>query len=898
MKTFKKIMVMALAVLMVGLIAGSVDSEAATGPKLSKTSKTIYVGGSSVDPDYSEGSYVFTVKNLPADYTVTWNTSNKRIATVAPKSDSAKYKGRVTAVGVGTATITATVIDKTKTPNVAYTLSARVTVRKNCSALAVVGAPASGLEVGRTVQLTGVMYNNKGDVADEDELTDIVMWESSDTTVATVSSRGLVTALSEGITKITCYTVQDASGEYSELENATCSRTVTISCKKESIRGISAVSQKTLNSIAITFDQDYSKIITKDNNKLQIRQSNGVDLYIDSLKWDSTGTVATVTAINDLNPDTTYTVTLVGTEATTGATAQFKTASKTPVWMELYTDAGDGICLTNQDTRILFRLYNEIGVDVTPEDGTAEYYDYFSKIEIEDTSDYGGIYYLDEYQKTICFYQDGETAVIKATYSDYDEQYNFKEMCVATLKCSSVNEADTIIFLNATIADRDELGENINWMSPRTYVRSNDYTGCKIIARCMNIKGEYIYSTDANSQISFSPNSYRAASIEDDGTIWPSEMGNDAVTIYYGSGENARVIGATTVVVKEARKAASIKLMYENASMPSTLTVSNASNAVGIANIAVYVYDQDKKLLSVESGSLEIDALSSASGQPTIGTGTYSDGAGKLTCDCRGKGTSAVSTSYRYKLTYTSADYGTATASFTLKVVTPSSSATSSYSVVATGSMDMSLSSSLSQLPQIDIKVYELRKTNGENIRYNSPATVYTSSAACPSATDFYYTLYNASGSVVSTSGVCSNNVIKPVYLSGVNTLAKLATGKYTVKVFKKGSSTVVATTTFTLTDSNKGVTWRQKSATTDREISYYMTSDEMLDIFADCFEVKAGNDVITSFELINPISSSKTLFFRSVKANQQITVGGTTYSVPTTLTINKGIAHVDATDY
>src|SRR5690348_4079033 len=67
------------------------------------------------------------------------------------------------------------------------------------AASVVVAAPDSTLTPGQTVQFTAVARDARGDVLPSQ----IVSWAAADSRVATVSSTGLVTAVTEGQTEIT-----------------------------------------------------------------------------------------------------------------------------------------------------------------------------------------------------------------------------------------------------------------------------------------------------------------------------------------------------------------------------------------------------------------------------------------------------------------------------------------------------------------------------------------------------------------------------------------------------------------------------------------------------------------------------------------------------------------------
>ena len=132
--------------------------------------------------------------------TVTWSSSNVEVATVAD--------GVVTAVAEGTAVITATAAD-------GKTASCTVTVAPADAITSVMISQSSAkLQEGDSLTLTVTIFGNSA--AD----TSTATWKSSDESVATVDSEGVVTAVGEG----TCIiTVTSAD----ETKKANCSVTVT-----------------------------------------------------------------------------------------------------------------------------------------------------------------------------------------------------------------------------------------------------------------------------------------------------------------------------------------------------------------------------------------------------------------------------------------------------------------------------------------------------------------------------------------------------------------------------------------------------------------------------------------------------------------------------------------------
>ena len=155
--------------------------------KLSKTSATMYLGG----------SMTLKATTYPANVKVTWKSSDKSVATVSSS-------GKVTAVKNGTATITGQFTYNNKT----YKVSCKVTVK----------TPSIKLNK------TSVTVSPKASVTLKATClpsTATVKWASSNTSVAKVSSTGKITGVKKGTATVT------ASFTYgSKTYKATCKVTV------------------------------------------------------------------------------------------------------------------------------------------------------------------------------------------------------------------------------------------------------------------------------------------------------------------------------------------------------------------------------------------------------------------------------------------------------------------------------------------------------------------------------------------------------------------------------------------------------------------------------------------------------------------------------------------------
>jgi uncharacterized protein YjdB len=132
--------------------------------------------------------------NAMSDVEVLWESNNTTVATVTSA-------GVVTARAIGQAQITA-ISGQLRTPVTVFVVVASVaSVRINLT------LPSGGLVVGNSVPATATALSARGDTITGFTTT----WTSSTPSVATVSSSGAITAVSEGTTTITA-TISGVSG--------------------------------------------------------------------------------------------------------------------------------------------------------------------------------------------------------------------------------------------------------------------------------------------------------------------------------------------------------------------------------------------------------------------------------------------------------------------------------------------------------------------------------------------------------------------------------------------------------------------------------------------------------------------------------------------------------------
>ena len=156
-------------------------STSVTGVSVNRSSITLEVGS-------SETLKASVAPATAANKAVSWSSSDTGVATV--DSD-----GKVTAVKVGSATITVTTTDGSKTA------SCTVTVNEKAIPVTGVTLNSKSVEIGR-----GDNLQLKATVSPSNATNQKITWESSNTNIATVSESGVIDALALGKVTITAYT--------------------------------------------------------------------------------------------------------------------------------------------------------------------------------------------------------------------------------------------------------------------------------------------------------------------------------------------------------------------------------------------------------------------------------------------------------------------------------------------------------------------------------------------------------------------------------------------------------------------------------------------------------------------------------------------------------------------
>lgn len=214
---------------------------------LSKTSVSIY----------TTKSATLSATVLPetaTDKSVTWTSSNTKVATVSSK-------GKVTAVGAGTATITCT-----SSNGIAATCTVKVLKKTEVTSISL-NKTSFNIYKGKTYTLKATV--NPSDATFRD-----VEWTTSNKKIATVDSNGKVTAKKAGTVTITCTSVDNP------MAKKTCKVTVKVKTTGVELNAASVkkYQYKTyqLKATVLPSDATNKKVTwTSSNTKVATVDSNG-----------------------------------------------------------------------------------------------------------------------------------------------------------------------------------------------------------------------------------------------------------------------------------------------------------------------------------------------------------------------------------------------------------------------------------------------------------------------------------------------------------------------------------------------------------------------------------------------------------------------------------------------
>ncbi|WP_066715536.1 Ig-like domain-containing protein [Clostridium sp. Marseille-P299] len=576
MKNFFKKLAFVLALAMVvTAIAPAAKANAAKAPVLNATSKKIYIGG-----DYT-GKYsdTFTLKVWnKGDYRVTFASSDTKIATVT------KWYGVVTAKAVGTATITATVSNKT-TGKLVKKLSAKVYVKKNADSVAF-GSLAKfdqPLTIGDKVKIN--VARKAGTVsawkqADKTQITDYVVWSSSNKDVATVDKWGTVKAVGAGETTISAVATQ-IEGKVATTTPATVKVTV-------NAKGIVDVTQLTETKIKVTFGADQvAEKLNKDTLLVTPADASVVNPSVKEVKIsDDNKKVATVELYLPLSDKTVYTVSVKDTDSKKDFSASVGDPASITV-------TKPGTAVVGEETKIEYVVKDANGVELSVNKDNVE-------ATIIENTDNGYISTNSDGVPTINMYEKGKTVTIQLTYHtyNYDNDGNETVFKSSAFLVTGIDKTDvglntavgTVVNGDYSKADFDKVKSQLPLDADSYYiqVKVKDAAGV-----------EYTTKEDVYDNFTFESLNKAKLEVDENGRLYPLGVGTAMVKVTVKAIEKSFLVEVSVVAESKVTK-----LVVSD----PAITLSNGEFVDDSKTVKVTVEDQYGNSLSVEKAELTFTA--------------------------------------------------------------------------------------------------------------------------------------------------------------------------------------------------------------------------------------------------------------------------------------------------
>lgn len=875
MKKCFKLLIMALAVICAVGIAFPASTKAAGELKLNSKYKTIFVNGSKVRPEYTD-SYILKLKNKPKKYSVKWTSEDESIATVEWMKSG---KATVKAVGIGITNVTAQVHDKVTGQD--YTLSCRITVKKNCTQVAIVPEVLGDINVGESIQLDGKMFDENGKIVTNGvEVTDSLKWISDNPEVATVDENGIVKGISRGEATITLYAGQTKIGTYSKPETAVAEKQVKVSIVGTMLLGVKQVS---LNKFVMTFSDSLQEEVKAGDI---IVSAINVASAVENVEIDETKCLVTVTTTTSFNEDSKYTVKWKDFEGSFNAT------KGQPAKIELYTNVKDDCVIAGNSTEVKVRFYNEYGVDITPISEKATEFKYLmNKVSLHVKPVEGavdtGAWVTDN---KIMFQEAGKAALVVADYIDIKNVNGVatEYRVSASLKVSSISEASTITLDDIMLTNSTLTGSKLDWESKDHNIVAIDDNDYRVVARMRNAEGKFIYSDEIQGKVTFKVSGNASViGVFGNGVVFPVSSGSDVIIVDY----DKTSIGAKEVAVVPKRVAS--RIVYESDGKLLSSKKVSSNYGVGKCDIVVKVLDQYGKVLKLNSLSgynytTDITFELADSIGPMATVSVDKDGLGHANLDVSGFG-SKEGRIFTYKVNYNGA-YGKVSSDFVIIGLIPDSSLESKYEVKLEGKTDVTMDSKSVEFPVVNISLGEYKG----DVLNTIMTSIYPAVDNGPSVNGlYYYRVIDKDGKQIKDG--LELGKFSLVYPEG-SLLKKYAAGDYSISIFKgvNGGYEYITGTAFTVTDSKASVNVEQIAEITSTKISKNMTEADITNAFNSCFKVMVGNENVPISNIIieKPILGDNQMIFRNIKVRDFVTVNNTAYYFEFDVVVNKQIVN------
>ena len=538
----------------------------ATGITLSQTSATL-----------SNGEMLqltaTVMPNNASNKAVTWTSSNTSVATVSSN-------GLVTAKGRGTATITATTTDGSN-----LSASCTITVDQLATGISLSQTTAN-INKGETLQLTATVTpsnaNNK-----------TVTWTSSNTTIATVSNTGLVTAKAVGNATITATTADGSS------LSASCQVTVNqpatgISINKtsatinngETLQLTATVSPSNASNKSVTWTSSNTSVATVNSNGLVTAKGRG-SATITATTTDGTNLSASCAitvcqlATGISMSQTTASIVVDKTLQLT-ATVSPSNANNTAV---SWTSSNTTIATVSSTGLVTAKAVGNATITATTADGS----NLSASCQVTVTPQLATSITLNKTSATL---NNGETVQLSATVtpsnaSNKSVTWTSSNASVATVNSNGLVTAKGrgTASITATTADGSNLSAScaitVNQLA--TGITLNKTTASVVVDKTLQLTATVSPSNANNNAVTWTSSNTNIATVSSSGLVTTKAVGNVTITATTADGSNLSASCAVTVTPQLAtgislNKSSATLNNGETLQLTATVTPSNASN--------------------------------------------------------------------------------------------------------------------------------------------------------------------------------------------------------------------------------------------------------------------------------------------------------------------------------
>jgi hypothetical protein len=836
---FKKLSFVLALAMIVSVLAPAAGAFAAAKPKLNSTKKYLFLG----QTNKYDFNIVTTSKRTGWKYK--WTSSNKAVATVASN-------GLTTGKSIGTAEIS--VVIKNKDGEEIADLSADVIVKDSIKTVKITNLPKDGKMLAGATNDFNRSFTTYG--GSTKKTTSVTKW-TVDSDKATISTQGVFKATEAGEYTVTARSFQSNDKYNAWLKDASAVKVVpTDSYKVTVVASIDSVKQVDLNTVEVKFTSPMTDVAANLTvSSLVAATSTKVKQTVKAVTMSEDKLTATVDMYADFAANTTYVVDFTGMEAKqfVGATSNFADVDS----IQIATATAK---VGTTPTEIIVKLLNKDGVNIA--NNTL-----LGRVTLKSSSEK---VFLDtsSIPNKITFFTIGDVTTIEATYHTYNYDTTSGDEIGAKTATGTITG----------VAEASNPLSSIAAWTFASSVPSKFDTVNQIIAAEDGLTNLYVNAVKADgknyinsgaaatgTEFRFSSSDSSVLIVYADGKVYPVKAGSANVIVEYCADTTAStkvytVIGAIGVNVRAKRVATTLTLTPSNFALSNSLTLNDHKD------VKVEVADQyGVKMPTAEVSVAKI--VNSGAGTPIVnGTQGVVE---TITFNGVVGGSAVVAGDYTYSVTSRGL-----TRYVTFKVSAPASGSTApvastSYKLSVDTTVDAKVSSTVTGVA-LNVKVVGYAN-NGIALEALDTADLATANLSLsivkPDGTTAN-TLLNTSGTYAAVVDVAK--IVTGAY-------QKLATGNYTIKLYKtvSGATTLIDAATVTVKDTQVAPTVVVKQVESSGKTT-------LLAAIQQCFVVtdSANEDVSDEIYVGSVIGNASALtgesvFVKTIKWDE--TVGGAT---------------------